>query len=114
MKIKRKNDYVKLDDNFSKFLIKHAVLASAFTFLLGYQLRELISVLIDTLIKPIFSIDLNDDGEPDLQQLKKFTTNVLGIKYPVGKLLIEIIKTIITIFVIYISIVFITKYTKYI
>ena len=79
--MKRKNNYVKLDDNFSKFLIKHAVIASAFTFLLGYQLRELISVLIDTIIKPLFSIDLNADGEPDLKQIKNFTTNVLGIKY---------------------------------
>ena len=111
--MKRKNNYVKLDDNFSKFLIKHAVIASAFTFLLGYQLRELISVLIDTIIKPLFSIDLNADGEPDLKQIRNFTTNVLGIKYPVGNLILEIVKTLITIFIIYLSIIFFTRYTKF-
>ena len=49
---------------------------------------------------------LDKDGEPDMKQLKRFTTNIMGIKYPVGKLFLELIKTIITIGVIYLSIVF--------
>ena len=112
--IKNNKKYVKLDDDFSRFLIKHAVLASAFTFLLGVQIRELISQLVDTILKPLFSVDLDKNGEPDMKQLKRFTTNIMGIKYPVGKLFLELIKTIITIGVIYLSIVFLTRYTKFV
>ena len=59
----------------------------------------------------LFSVDLNNDGEPDLKQIRKFTANIFGIKYPVGKLFLELIKTAVTIFVIYLSVVFITRYT---
>ena len=113
-RIKNNKKYVKLDDDFSRFLIKHAVLASAFTFLLGVQIRELISQLVDTILKPLFSVDLDKNGEPDMKQLKRFTTNIMGIKYPVGKLFLELIKTIITIGVIYLSIIFLTRYTKFV
>lgn len=106
-----KPQYIKIDGNFRKFLIKHTVLASAITFLLGFQIRSLISELIDTVINPLFSVDLNNDGEPDLKQIRKFTANIFGIKYPVGKLFLELIKTAVTIFVIYLSVVFITRYT---
>ena len=49
-----------------------------------------------------------------MKQLKRFTTKIMGIKYPVGKLFLELIKTIITIGVIYLSIIFLTRYTKFV
>lgn len=100
------------DGNFHSFLIKNAVIASAITFIIGFQIRSLLSALIDALVKPLFSIDLDRNGQSDLKQIQKYTAKVLGTNFPFGKVLLELVKTLATIFVVYMSVVFLTKYTK--
>ena len=63
-------------------------------------------------MRPLFSIDLDRNGEPDLKQIQKYTAKILGTKYPFGKVLLELIKTLVTIFVVYLSVVFFSKYTS--
>ena len=103
---------IHFDGNFHKFLIKNAVIASAITFIIGFQIRSLLSALIDAMVKPLFSIDLDRNGQPDLKQIQKYTAKILGTTYPFGKVLLELIKTLATILVVYMSVVFLTKYTK--
>ena len=55
---------------FNKFLVKYTVIVSVITWIISAQLRPLSAVLINVLIAPLFSIDLNNDGEPDLKQLE--------------------------------------------
>ena len=57
---------------FNKFLVKYAVVVSVITWIISAQLRTLSIVLINVLIEPLFSFDLNNDGEPDLKQLEKY------------------------------------------
>ena len=87
--------------NFKDFLIKNTIIASALTFLLGAQIKHLSSTILDALIDPLFSIDLDNNGEPDLIQLKRMTTNFLGFKFHLGKILSELIKAVLTILILY-------------
>ena len=104
---------MKLNSNkvFLKFIVKQAVVASAITFLIAGQTQKLASLLVDTIVEPLFSIDLDRDGNPDLKQLEKFVINFLGLKFPLGKLITQIIKFFVFIIFIYIALSFFMKYT---
>ena len=98
--------------DFKDFVIKNTIIASALTFLLGAQIKQLSTTILDALIDPLFSIDLDNNGEPDLVQLKKMTTKILGFKFPFGKILSELIKAILTIIILYFIVSMFIKYTK--
>ena len=99
------------EEAFKKFIIKYTVLASVFTWLLSTQLRELLDAIVDNISEPLFSMDINADGKPDIQQLNKMIASVFGFKFPIGKILLGIIKTALAILLIYISIWFLYRYT---
>ena len=65
---------MKLNSNeiFVKFIVKQAVVTSAITFLIAGQTQKLASLVVATLVEPLFSVDLDKDGNPDLKQLEKF------------------------------------------
>lgn len=99
------------EEAFKKFIIKYTVIASVFTWLLSTQLRELLDAIVDNISEPLFSMDINADGKPDIQQLNKMIANVFGFKFPVGKILLGLIKTTLALLLIYLSIWFLHKYT---
>jgi len=86
---------------FIKFIIKKAIVASAITFVLAGQAQILASLMVDTLVEPLFSVDIDKDGKPDLKQLEKFVISFLGVKFPLGRLITQIIKFIVFLFFIY-------------
>ncbi len=102
------------NDIFIKFIVKQAVVTSAITFLIAGQTQKLASLVVDTLVEPLFSIDLDKDGNPDLKQLEKFVLELFGLKFPLGKLITQIIKFFVFIFFIYIALSLIMRYTKFI
>ena len=106
-----KQKQIKFNDEFKTFIIKNTVFATAITFLLGYQIRIFINTLVDTIIEPLFSIDLNNDGKSDLKQLKKISQKMFGVNFPLGKLILEFSKTILTILIIYLIVKLLTRYT---
>ena len=93
------------------FIIKHTVIASALTWLIGSQIRTFSTVILDTLVDPFFSVDLDNDGKPDLKQLDNLITDFLGCKFPLGKLFMETIKVILTLVLLYIFVNLFIKYT---
>lgn len=96
---------------FQKFVIKYTVVASVFTWLLSTQVRGLLDDIIDNLAEPLFSMDINQDGKPDVQQLNKMIYDCFGFKFPLGKILLGIIKTILALIIIYVSVQITYKYT---
>ena len=94
------------------FIIKHTVIASALTWLVGSQIRQLSVVIVETLIDPLFSIDLNKDGKPDLKQLDKYITEFLGFKFPIGKVILESLRTILTLLLLYLFLSFFIRNTN--
>ena len=102
------------NDFLVKFVVKKAVVASAITYLIAGQVQSLASLTVDTLVEPLFSIDLDKDGNPDLKQLEKFVLELFGLKFPLGKLITQLIKFFVFIFFIYIALSLIMRYTKFI
>jgi hypothetical protein len=90
----------------SDFVIKTSVLSSLFVWLLGNKASDFLTSITNLLIDPLFSFDLNNNGEPDLKDLEKFNIKLFGKKILVGKILLELIKLVFHMFVIY-SIIFI-------
>jgi large-conductance mechanosensitive channel len=99
------------ETTFKKFVIKYTVIGSALTWILATQLKELLNTIVDNIAEPLFSMDINQDGKPDIQQLNKMIYNCFGFKFPVGKIILGIIKTVLAIIIIYISIQCLYKYT---
>ena len=97
--------------NLSEFLVKYTVIATAFTWLIAGRVDKLVSSFGQSFLEPLFSFDLNNDGKPDLQQIKKI---VIFNKFPIGLFIIEILKTILAVFVIWALIHLIMKKTNFI
>lgn len=97
---------------FKKFIIKYTVIASVITWLISAFLKDFMDELVDNIINPFFSIDLDNDGKPDIQQLNMMVTEFLGHKFPLGKLLLAFIKITIAILVIYLTVIMLYYYTN--
>ena len=54
-----------------EFIIKYALISSIIVWVIGSQLKDFLFNIVSLLIEPFFSIDLNDNGEPDLKELVK-------------------------------------------
>ena len=101
-----------MDDKLTKFVIKYSIISSIAVFVIGGHLKDFSSNLIDLIIEPLFSIDLNNDGNPDLKELDKFNLRIGSITFPLGKIFLIIIKIFLEIIVIYYIVLFILKNTK--
>ena len=96
---------------FTKFIIKQAILTTAFTYLIAGQVQKLASVFVDTIIEPLFSVDLDNDGKPDLKQLEKYVVKFFNIKFSLGKLVSQIVKFLFFLAFTFIILTFFMKYT---
>lgn len=103
---------IKDNEAIKRFLLKYTIIASSITVFIGSYLKDFLQKIVNALVDPFFSIDLNSDGKPDLKQLDMYSMKMLGHKFPLGQLLIEIIRIIITIMVIYIVIKILIRYTN--
>ena len=101
-----------MDDKLTKFVIKYSIISSIAVFVIGGHLKDFSANLIDLIIEPLFSIDLNNDGKPDLKQLDKLNLRIGSITFPLGKIFLIIIKMFLEIMVIYYIVLFILKHTK--
>ena len=93
------------------FIIKYTILSSIIVWILGATSKEFLNNILGLLIKPFFSIDLNDNGEPDLKELYKYQITIGNIKFPLGRLMVESIMFAFNIIVIYYIIYCIIHYT---
>ena len=94
-----------------KFVIKYSIISSMIIWIAATHMKDFGDCLIDNLLKPLFSLDLDNNGEPDLEQMKKFVVNILGIKFPLGKILMGLIKIMLHLVLIYYFVFFIIRYT---
>jgi len=95
--------------NFKKFIIKYAVIATAMTWLIAGRVEKLVMAFSRSFMEPLFSIDLNNDGEPDLKQIKEM---VIFGKFPIGIFVLEILKTVLCVVIIWLIINYIFKKSK--
>jgi hypothetical protein len=100
------------DNKILEFTTKNAIILSGITFTVGSQMRSLSAAIVNSLVDPLFSIDIDNNGVPDLKQMKGYATNVLGIKFPFGILILELLRTIVTIILLYYTISFVVNKTN--
>jgi large-conductance mechanosensitive channel len=96
---------------FKQFIIKYTVVASVITWVISSQLKDLIEIIVNNIIEPIFSFDIDGDGNPDIQQLKNMITEFFGCKFQFGKIILALIKAMLSILIIYGILLVIYRYT---
>jgi large-conductance mechanosensitive channel len=94
-----------------EFVIKYTVFTSIVVWVIGNFSKHFLKDFIDLLIEPFFSIDLNENGEPDLKEILKYNLTIGNIKFPIGKIGLILLKFIIQIVIIYYIVYFIINYT---
>ena len=94
--------------NLKEFLIKYTVIATALTWLVAGKVDKLVTSFGQAFLEPLFSFDLNNDGKPDLKQIKSI---VLFNKFPIGLFIIEVFKTTLALFLIWLLIHLVIKKT---
>lgn len=99
-------------DELKRFFIKYTIIASSITWFIGSYLRDFLKKIVEALVDPFFSVDLNADGKPDLKQLDAYIFTIFNHKFPLGQIIIELIRTVITIIVIYVIVKVIIHYTS--
>lgn len=94
-----------------EFIIKYTVCTSIVVWVIGSFSKTFLSDFIDLILQPFFSIDLNENGEPDLKEILKYNLTIGNIKFPIGKIGLILLKFIIQIVIIYYIVYFIINYT---
>ena len=90
-----------MDDKLARFVIKYSIISSIFVFVISGHLKDFSANIIDLIIEPLFSIDLNADGKPDLKQLNKFKLKIGSTTFPLGKIFLVIFKMFLEIMLMY-------------
>ena len=62
---------------------------------LSDRAQNLIRLGIDAFIDPIFAIDLNNDGNADINHIKNLEISFCGIHIRYGEFLVELVKSLI-------------------
>ena len=87
--------------DFKQFIIKYSFISSILMWTISDRAQNLIRLGIDAFIDPIFAIDLNNDGEPDLDHIKNSTLNFCGVHIRYGEFLLELVKSTLVCFGMY-------------
>lgn len=92
---------------FLKFLDNNNIFSVTIASILSDRLNEFTSVFVTNLILPLFSMDLNNDGESDIQTLNEKTIKYKGAEFKIGEVITSILRLIIITLMLYaISILF--------
>jgi len=96
-----KQNKVKQVTDFKQFIVKYSFISSILMWTLSDRAQNLIRLGIDAFIDPIFAIDLNNDGEPDIDRIKRLQLSFCGIHIKYGEFLVELVKSIIVCYCMY-------------
>lgn len=96
------------------YIIKTTIITSLFVWILGKKTSDFLSSIVNLIIDPFFSIDFNNNGEPDLKELEKYTVKIGNKKIQLGKIILEFIKLILHLFTIYMLIYIVLHKTDFI
>ena len=113
-KEEKKEKSEKQDDTnpiFKGFLLKNAIIAGSIAFVVGLNTRDIIKSLTETLINPLFSVDLDHDGNHDFTEITNLlNVQLLGAEFKLGQFLLKLIHYLFFIAIIYVIVILL--YTK--
>ncbi len=105
------NNNNKNNTTVKNFIIKTTIVTSLIVWILGNHTSNFLKSLSNLLIDPLFSIDLDKDGIPDLKELDKYNVTIGNIKLPFGRILIEFIKLVFNILIVFFFIYIVINFT---
>lgn len=101
-----------MDNKLKKFIIKYSLISALFIWAIGSHFKDFTKCVVESLIHPFMSMDLDQNGQPDLIQLKQFKITILNITFPIGKLFLAIINFVAEISLVLFIIWLFIKYSK--
>jgi len=95
-----------------KFIIKYSMVSAVVIWIIGAHLKDFNNEFVDYLLKPLLSLDLDMNGEPDLYQISKMNYRIGPFLFPIGKLLYSVLKITVELLLIYALVYVIINYTN--
>lgn len=94
------------------FIAKYSVITSIVVLIVAQLYNEHMDKFVTYLISPIFSIDLDLNGEPDLEQIRRLQIRLFNgsFKFPIGLILYNFIVLFIKLVVLFAMLKLILKY----
>ena len=89
------------DDKITKFIIKYSIISSLVVWIVGTSLSECLNNLLNLIISPIFRLDLNDDGKPDLHELKEMAFEVGNFRFEIGFFIFNLVQLFLKVAIVY-------------
>jgi large-conductance mechanosensitive channel len=86
---------------FLNFINDKDITKMIISLVLAREVNFLTTSLVDDIIMPIINIDVDCDGDSDLNTLKNLKFEVMGAKVAVGNFLITTIKSAIILYVVF-------------
>lgn len=101
-----------VDLKMKKVIIKYSVIIALFTFTVSKFFKTAIDQIVDVFLCPLLTVDINQDGKPDLKQLQKLDIKIGNVNFKFGQLLFALIKLFLQIVIVYIILSYILDYTN--
>jgi len=101
-----------VDLKMKKVIIKYSVIIALFTFTVSKFFKTAIDQIVDVFLCPLLTVDINQDGKPDLKQLQKLDIKIGNINFKFGQLLFALIKLFLQIVIVYLILSYILNYTS--
>ena len=98
-----------MNTEIKELLSKNYVITTIVSIMIATRIDELVNSFTNCICLPIFNIDLNKDGKPDIDQIKKLEVNLYFLKIKPGLFIIELLKFLLTFIIIYYTMNFILK-----
>lgn len=94
------------------FIAKYSVLTSIVVLIMAQLYNNHMDRFVSYLISPIFSVDLDLNGEPDLEQIRRFQIKLFGgkFKFPVGLIIYNFIELFIKLVLLFFILKMVLKY----
>jgi len=97
--------------NIRNLVLKYSIISSVLVLILADLYNSYMHKFVNYLMAPIVNLDLNDDGEPDINQLKQYQLNIFGrAKFPLGLFLYNLVILIVKVMVLFYIIKLLIKY----
>lgn len=96
-----------------KIVLRYSIITSVICLIIADLYVAYSDKFINYFLLPILSVDLNNDGEPDLTQMKKYNLKLFNkFNFPIGLIVFHIIILLMKIFLLAWLLKFILKYVK--
>lgn len=107
-----KSRYPGKESEIVTFITKYSVLTSIVVLIMAQLYNKHMDKFVNYVISPIFSIDSDLNGEPDLEQIRRYQLRLFSdrFKFPVGLIVYNFIELFIKLVILFVILKLVLKY----